>query len=489
MIKRRALAGQHFLTGCDLHFLSDDEIEIIHLGSLEVLEKSGVFVEHDQALNIFESSGAMVDRNKKIVKIPGYLVEECIRTCSPKVLIAGRDPKDDVYFESNRVHFCPFGIGVAVNDPFTGEYRKAVKEDVANAAKLCDALEEIDMLELVVTPSDVNPKTANLHIYEALITNSTKPCLTDPEPCLSPYIFRMAEVIAGGKENLKNRPPMCGIVCPQSPLMLHHNLCEGIIQYARRELPMVMEPMTMAGATSPVTLAGTLVAHNAEVLACLTLAQLTQKGTPVIYGCTSTIFDMKTVTSSVGCPEISMIAASIVKLAQHYKIPTWVAGGLTDSKLNDMQAGHEKTLTALLPALAGANMIYGFGMLDIGLTFDFSSLTADNEFIKMIRRILEGIPVNDKSLAVDVIKEVGAMGNYLQHDHTLEGFKTEQSRAKLLDRRNREQWKNSGATDLTTRIEEETRQILTTHQPEPLPESTAQELRKIIEEAESELLG
>jgi trimethylamine--corrinoid protein Co-methyltransferase len=488
LTRRRALSSQNLLAGCNLEFITRNEVEMIHLGTLEVLEKTGVFVEHDQALDIFAENGAYVDRNHKIVKIPGYLVEDCIRSCPPKVLIAGRDPKDDVYFENNRVHFCPFGIGIAVNDPFTGEYRKALKKDIAYAAKICDALEEFDMLELVVTPSDVNPKTANLHIYEELILNTTKPCLTDPEPCLSPYIFRMAEVVAGGKENLKMRPPMCGIVCPQSPLMLHYNLCEGIIQYAQRELPMIMEPMTMAGASSPVTLAGTLVSHNAEVLACLVLAQLTHKGTPVIYGCTSTIFDMKAATSPVGCPELGMIAASSVKIAQFYKIPTWVAGGLTDSKLNDMQAGHEKTLTALLPALAGANMIYGFGMLDIGMTFDFSSLVADNEFIRMIRRILQGVPVNDESLALDVIHEVGARGSYLMHDHTLNNYKIEQSRVKLLERRNRDQWLNSGAADYSARIEEEMRQILNTHQPKPLPESVALELKSIIAEAEKELL-
>ncbi|ATW27743.1 [trimethylamine--corrinoid protein] Co-methyltransferase [Candidatus Formimonas warabiya] len=488
MSKRRTRTGQYLLAGCNLEFLTKDAIELIHLGSLAVLEKSGFFVEHDQALDIFEENGALVDRHHKMVKIPGYLVEECLRTCPPQVLVAGRDPKDDVHFESNRVHFCPFGIGVGVHDPFTGQYRKAVKEDVANAAKLCDALEEFDMLELVVTPSDVNPKTANLHIYEALMAHTTKPCLTDPEPCLSPYIFRMAEAVAGGKENLKNRPPMCGIVCPQSPLMLHHNLCEGIIAYARRELPMIMEPMTMAGASSPITLAGTLTAHNAEVLACIALAQLTQKGTPVIYGCTSTIFDMKSATSPVGCPELGMIAAASVKIAQNYHIPTWVAGGLTDSKLNDMQAGHEKTLTALLPALAGANMVYGFGMLDTGMTFDFSSLVADNEFIRMMRRILQGIPVTDESLAVDVIQEIGARGSYLMHDHTLSNYRTEQSRISHLERRNREQWLNSGATDYTTRIEEEAKQILRTHQPKPLEESVAQELREIIAEAEKDLL-
>jgi len=125
---------------------------------------------------------------------------------------------------------------------------------------------------------------------------------------------------------------------------------------------------------------------------------------------------------------------------------------------------------------------------DIGMTFDFSSLVADNEFIRMIRRILQGVPVNDESLALDVIHEVGARGSYLMHDHTLNNYKIEQSRVKLLERRNRDQWLNSGAADCSARIEEEMRQILNTHQPKPLPESVALELKSIIAEAEKELL-
>lgn len=151
-----------------------------------------------------------------------------------------------------------------------------------------------------------------------------------------------------------------------------------------------------------------------------------------------------------------------------------------------MQAGHEKTMTALLPALAGANMIYGLGMLEMGITLSFGQLVADNEFAAMIRRVLQGIPVNDETLAVDVIKQVGARGHFLTEEHTLTHMKDSQSQPKLIDRRMREFWQSLGGRDLTARCDEEARRILLSHQPEPLPDSVADELKRIVEEREKE---
>jgi trimethylamine--corrinoid protein Co-methyltransferase len=230
-----------------------------------------------------------------------------------------------------------------------------------------------------------------------------------------------------------------------------------------------------------------LVIQNAEILGGIVLSQLTRKGAPVIYGSTTTIMDLKITTSPMGCPEIGMVSAAAAKLAQSYEIPSWVAGGWGDSKLCDAQAGHEKTLTALLPALAGANIIYGSGSLEMGTTLDWAQLVMDNEFAGMIKHMVRGIPVTDETLAVDVIHEVGPLGDFISHEHTRMHMKTMQSQPKLIDRRRREFWQQRGATDLAQRARDEAKYILKTHKPDPLPPEVISTLRSIVEAAEADL--
>ena len=189
----------------------------------------------------------------------------------------------------------------------------------------------------------------------------------------------------------------------------------------------------------------------------------------------------------MGCPEIGMVSAAAAKLAQYYEIPSCVAGGWGDSKLSDAQAGHEKTLTALLPALAGANIIYGSGSLEMGTTLDWAQLVMDNEFAGMIKHMVRGIPVTDETLAVDVIHEVGPLGDFISHEHTRMHMKTMQSQPKLIDRRRREFWQQRGATDLAHRARDEAKYILNTHKPDPLPPEVISTLRSIVEAAEAEL--
>lgn len=154
--------------------------------------------------------------------------------------------------------------------------------------------------------------------------------------------------------------------------------------------------------------------------------------------------------------------------------------------MSDGQASHEKTLTALLPALAGANLIYGLGMLEMGMTFSFGQLVMDNEFAKMIKHAVRGIAVNDETLAVDLIRETGQFKDFLSHDSTLKHMRAVQSQPRLIDRSMREDWEKSGGTDITQRAEEEARHILETYKPDPLPSSVLDTLRSIVAEAEEE---
>ncbi len=326
-MRRNLLAGRNTWSGCGLSLFTNEDLEQIHLATLEVLEYAGLFVQSKEAMDIYEGGGCYVDRKNKIVKIPAHVVEEAIVSAPQKVFLAGRDQKHDIVMESGRVNFCPFGEGIMVIDPYTGEHRKSTKEDKGNVARLVDALDQYDMLENTVAPRDVHPEMESLHNYEVTVSNTTKHV---PQPChdkrSAQLLIEMAAVVAGGKEKLKDRPIVSGCTCPQSPLTISEGCADPIIEYAKANLPQNILSMALAGATSPVTLAGTLVTHNAEVLGGIVLAQLTRKGAPVMYGSSTSMIDLKLSTATVGCPELGLISAAVAKLAQFYLLPSYVAG-------------------------------------------------------------------------------------------------------------------------------------------------------------------
>ncbi len=326
-MKRNFHAGRKLGAGLSLNILTDDELDEIHLGTLEVLNETGIFVEDEEALDRFEEGGASVSRDTKIVKIPPYMVEDAIRSAPPKVVLYGRDPKHDIVLETTRVHFTNFSEGVKVNDPYTGENRTPLKQDLVDSAKVIDYLPEIDFCEKALGAHDVGQETVPLHNAEAYLTNTTKHCAFGPgNGKFLNKIIQMGEAIAGGVKEFKNRPLVSFTTCPVSPLKLISDCCEIIMEAAKNNVVCNILSMAMAGGTSPVTLAGTLVNHNAEVLSGITLAQLTRKGTPVIYGSSTTAMDLKLASASVGTPECAVISGAVARLARYYALPSYVAG-------------------------------------------------------------------------------------------------------------------------------------------------------------------
>jgi trimethylamine--corrinoid protein Co-methyltransferase len=314
--------------GFGLQALTDDKLSQIHQATLNVLEKTGVLIDTEEALEVFDGAGAEVDRKTKIVKIPPHVVDDAIRSAPSKIVLAGRDPKHDTILESGRVNFANFSEGVEVVDPCSGDRRTPVKEDLANAAKLVDYLSDIDVCEKAVGASDVPQAVVPLHNAEAMLANTTKHCCVGPgDGFLLNRLVQMAAVIAGGMENHRARPVLSFTTCPVSPLQLIDECCEIIIESAKTGSVLNILSMAMAGGTSPATLAGTLVTHNAEVLGGITLNQLVSKGAPVIYGSSTTAMDLKLGTASVGTPECAIISAAVARLARYYALPSYVAGG------------------------------------------------------------------------------------------------------------------------------------------------------------------
>ena len=326
-MKRNAHAGRLGSGGLSLNVFTDAEFNDIHLATLEVLEHTGVFVEDDEALDIFADGGCRVDRETKTVRIPPYVVESAIASAPPEIVLAGRDPRHDIVLSPGRVGFCNFGEGTSVIDPFTGLQRPSTKKDIGDAALLADALEAVDVFEMAVGAGDCPPETATIHNYEAALLNCTKPISTGPQDGAAVMAtVAMAAEVVGGKDALRDRPILLFGTCPVSPLKLVKDFCEIVIAAARAGLPNTVLSMAMAGGSSPVTLAGTLVTHNAEVLAGITLAQLTERGAPCLYGSSTTAMDLRLATASVGSPELALISAGVAQIARQYRLPSYIAG-------------------------------------------------------------------------------------------------------------------------------------------------------------------
>lgn len=327
-MRRNRSAGYASNIGCSLNLLSEANLEQIHLATLEVLEDVGVKIECQEALAIFKAAGARVEEDTHIVHIPPYIVEEAIQAAPKRFVCAGRDRKNDFLLEAGRVNFIPFGEGVKVIDPYTKEVRESTKKDAAQLAILTDYLDQIDLSFDTVIARDVPAESLPLHTLEAQANNTTKCLWSSPEGRRSAeYLIEMAKLIAGGADKLAERPMVLGGGCPISPLTLSKEFAESLMAYAEANVPFMSLSMALSGGTAPTTLGGTLVTHNAEVLAAITLSELTRKGVPVIYGSSTTNLDLRKGTATVGSPELALISAGVAQLARFYQIPSFVAGG------------------------------------------------------------------------------------------------------------------------------------------------------------------
>ncbi len=489
-MKRMSRSGIGTTAGFGLGAFSKDELDSIHYATLQIFQDTGIKVMNEEALEIFHGGGCDVERfnGYGIVKIPSYVVEECAFWAPRSIVYDAREPDKDFVAEPNRVGFTTFGGCINVVDPHTRKIRPATKKDCGEIARVCDSLSEICMVTRSVNSTDVPQRALSVHNLEALLRNTGKHIFLGADsPRSLEVMIQLASVAAGGRDNFIKRPSFTPSICPISPLTLPDNSCNVIISSARSGLGVLVLPMALSGGTSSATLAGTLVTHNTEVLSGIILAQLTKKGVACTYGSTSTILDLRFGTSAIGSPEYGMINASIAKLAQYYRLPSYVGGGASDSKIPDIQSGYEFTLSATLTALAGGNIVFGSGVLEQGLTIDFAKLVMDAEMIRMIQVAIGGIEISDDKLAMDVIHEVGPGGAYITHEHSLRSMRS-QSHSKLFDRRSRSDWMEvSNGASMRERAYEAAIDIIQNHKPYPLPVGASETMDEIIKEFEKEL--
>jgi trimethylamine--corrinoid protein Co-methyltransferase len=325
---RRLKAGIQRNSGFSLNVMTDDEAHEIHLATLEILRDTGVFVESQEAIAIFDGAGCVVDPKTKTVKFPAWVVEGAIRSAPSTFVACGRRPEDDVILEDNRVTFTNFGEGIMFVDPYTGEYRDTTKADIEKAALIIDSLEYVETYERAMCSHDKPPEVQAIHNAEASLTHTTKHhwlCPVDRNQI--PKIIDMCAAIVGGREQLRRRPLLTFTTCPISPLKLPKHHCDIVMDAATNGLASLVIGMALSGGSSPVHLAGTLVIQNCELLSSLVLSQSSQKGAPFIYGSSTCPMDLRMATATVGSPETGMISAAVARLARYYSLPCFVAGG------------------------------------------------------------------------------------------------------------------------------------------------------------------
>ncbi|MEM3385748.1 MAG: trimethylamine methyltransferase family protein [Nitrososphaeria archaeon] len=471
------------------NILSKDDVNYIHQSTLEVLERVGIKVYSTSALTLLKNAGAYVDEKNKIVKIPSYLIDECVKKAPSEFTLYARNPKNDVKIEPGKVYFGPMIGRIYILDLDSGEKRKTTLEDVANLTKLASALEYYKLPHSgVMMPhiEGVPDEVAHAYAYLISVKNSEKVVKgSGRNKVVAHDCIRMASILAGCEmEELRKKPNIFTTCNTVAPLQLQDGQTEGLIEYAKYGLPVDIAAEIQAGATGPVTLAGSLVVQNAEVLSGITVAQLVNPGTPVFYGTASTIMDMRSGIIAKGAVEAGLFNVATAQLAQYYGIPSRGTAGDTESKILDIQAGYEKAITLLMAALAGVNYIWYPGTLEYALTVSYESILIDHEICGMIYRALKGIDVNEKTLAIGVIEKVGPGEQYLGQRHTIEYLMSEQYFPKLSDRRSREEWKAIGAKELREVARVEVRKILKEYQPMPLEKSVENELEQVVKEIE-----
>jgi trimethylamine--corrinoid protein Co-methyltransferase len=462
-----------------LEILSRDQIERLHLSTLEVLRRTGVVVKEAQALDVFQKGGCFVESNR--VRIPANIVEWALDHTPPRISLCDRNGNPAMLLEENNIYFGTGSDTPNVVDPFTGERRLAILDDVANVARAIDFLDEMSFVMNSGIASDVDPDISDIYHFEAMVTHTTKPIVFTAWNLENlETIIQMAEVVAGGAEKLKNSPFIALYTEPISPLLLGEESTQKLMFMAEKSLPVIFTPAVLTGGTGPVTIAGGLVQGNAEILAGYVLANLINEGSPFIYGGGVLPIDMSTSLMSYASPEFMLATSALTDMARYYRLPMFSFAGCSDSCTYDQQASLEGALWTLLSSLSGGNLVHDVGYINNGLTMSFEQLVASNEVIGLVRRITRGFEINDETLALDLIYEIGPGGEYLTSNHTLRNFRRNWF-PDLLSRITYERWENEGKNDLGQRAGDKARYILENHKPLPLDDSIRKKLKDLIQ--------
>jgi len=473
-------------SGVRFEMFSPDQLEEMFWGVLHVLEYTGLDVMHEEAREILKNAGAWVDGTR--VRLPNYLVRKSLEMAPRSFTLFARDgnPENDIHIGPGRAHFGPGPTCVQFIDVETQERRPYMKSDVPLVAKVVDALPNIDFCESLGTVSDVHHDLGALYEFAGMFPQTSKPIVAwsyDKDDSAGIHEIAVAE--AGGQEAFEKRPTYVHYCEPLSPLITTTESVDKLLFAARHRVPLIFTPCPLAGGTAPVTAAGIIIQAAAESWMGLTIAQAVQPGLPFIMGGVLSVMDMSAMILAYGAPELSLMMAGITELAHYVGLPLWQTGGCTDSKTFDAQAMIEGSLSCYFSAMTGGDLTHDVGYTESAMTGSVFQLAAMDEAIGYTRRITRGIEVNEETLAVDVIHNVGPNGHYLKEKQTRRYFKSEFWYPNLHDRRNYEEWDMMGRMTMKDRTIARVQDILFTHKPSPIKPETEKVIQKVLEEAEA----
>lgn len=462
------------------HFamLSPSQMEDIHFASLEVLEHTGVRVDHPRVRKLLRERGAHVCQRTGIVKIPPVLVEWALKVAPSKVTIYDRLGRIKLRLEGHRVHFGAVADIFYVIDPQTGTHVKCTREYVTPILKVADASENIDFVNPAGCIQGVPPELANRLSLKDALMSTTKPLIWEPRSVRElEQAIALCEMIVGGRDRLVEQPFLLVYCEPISPLVHIWEALEILFLAGKHRIPVIYTPMSIGGSTAPVTLAGNLTICNAEVLSGIVITQLIQEGLPCIYGGIPGPMDMRTAMFPYGSPESALLCAALTEMAHYYHLPMFGTAGVTEAVEVNCQAASEITLNCMLSLLSGANLVHNVGLIAGGKGVSMEIMILTNEIIAMLRRSLQTIDTGGDFLALDVIDSVGPGGNFLTQDHTLKYYRRIWS-PEVFQRIDIERWLAS-PQGLSERVAQKLQEILTGHIPTPLDGKLASELDRI----------
>ena len=471
-----------------INFLSQEELDAIHNAALEVLEKTGVRVLSEQALDILKKAGAKVDYTSNHASIPRKLVQEALNMAPKTITYAARDPKHDLLFNKQKAHFLAAGGPPFMLDWGTGEHRYSTSEDIVRCCTLTDALDHVDLIWPLATAMDVPAPMRYIVETYTCLKSSGKHFEGDTTNAKeAQYQIEIAAAIVGGREELRKRPIFSQVICTLSPLSYDKGATEASIELAKAGIPAAIYPMPATGETCPVTLAGTMVMNDAEFLGGLVIQEFASPGAPVVYAAAVGAVDFKT-GGTIPSPERSLMHLGISQLTHYYDLPSEMGASGNISKVLDMQAGCQNAIALITHMLTLPDIVLGLGALEDARLTTPEGMVIENEMIDYALRYTQGLEVNTETLAADVIDKVGPGGIFLGEKHTLKHFR-ERWMSRLFDIDSFETWQKKGSRPIDEVAREKVKEILATHKVEPIPEDIQKEISKILKRAEADLLA
>jgi len=469
-----------------LNFLTEDEVERIHNASLRILKETGVKILSEKVRKLLAENGAEV--SGEIVKIPSSLVEEAIKRAPEKITLGAREPKCDLKLPADDFPFlATSGFSSFVDDFETAERRESTSSDLKDFALVGDYLDTADYFWPTIIPGEIPPPLQELHALAIALENNRKhiqcSCVTEKT---AEWQIRLASALVGGEEELRKRPIISTINCPVAPLTFEGGASEAMIILARAGIPTAPMSMVLAATTGPATMAGTLAVANAEELASLVIVECANPGAPMIYTSEAAPANMKTGEINYKAPEYPLLSAAFAQMARFYKIPSLVADVSLEEIPSDLSSLERNILKVAMSFMSHTDLSPWFGSRNQALSASLDQLIIDAEVCEHARAYLRRFEANDDTLALDIIHKVGPGGHFLDEKHTIVHFRKEIWSRELYDPFIVDP---AAKGSFLERAKAKAKEILSTHKPPPIKEEVHKEMRRILRDAEKDIMG